>query len=117
VLTAPIPGSSTPNLPFGGAIFTGLSIPLLLNLSFFRSLAIVEARFNEAAIILPQKEESLVLQHAASMHRTASNDARTTPVLQTARRVQNAADALHKTLVTFRNMQSIVEKYASLPLT
>jgi hypothetical protein len=88
-----------------------------LNLSFFRSLAIVEARFNEAAIILPQKEESLVLQHAASMHRTASNDERTTPDLQTARRDQKAANALHKTLVTFRNMQSIVEKYASLPLT
>src|SRR4029077_3582423 len=30
VLTAPIPGSSTPNLPLGGAIFPGFSIPLLL---------------------------------------------------------------------------------------
>jgi hypothetical protein len=37
VLTAPIPGSSTPNLPFGGAIFPGLSIPLLLELEFLRS--------------------------------------------------------------------------------
>src|SRR5216684_6646983 len=30
VLTAPIPGNSTPNLPLGGAIFPGFSIPLLL---------------------------------------------------------------------------------------
>src|SRR5258705_3068119 len=37
VLTAPIPGSSTPNLPFGGAILTGLSIPLLLELEFLHS--------------------------------------------------------------------------------
>src|SRR3954468_126111 len=29
VLTAPIPGSSTPNFPFAGAIFPGFSIPLL----------------------------------------------------------------------------------------
>src|SRR6267142_4395417 len=34
VLTAPIPGSNTPNLPFAGAIFTGLSIPLLFELKF-----------------------------------------------------------------------------------
>jgi hypothetical protein len=39
VLTAPIPGSNTPNLPFGGAIFPGLSIPLLLGLESLRSLA------------------------------------------------------------------------------
>ena len=29
VLTAPMPGSSTPNFPFAGAIFAGFSIPLL----------------------------------------------------------------------------------------
>src|ERR1700687_5713206 len=34
VLTAPIPGSSTPNLPLGGAIFPGFSIPLLLESLF-----------------------------------------------------------------------------------
>src|SRR4029077_9744633 len=33
VLTAPIPGNSTPNLPLGGAIFPGFSIPLLLQLA------------------------------------------------------------------------------------
>jgi hypothetical protein len=32
VLTAPIPGSSTPSLPLGGPIFPGFSIPLLLEL-------------------------------------------------------------------------------------
>src|SRR5260370_12022574 len=32
VLTAPIPGNKTPNLPLGGAIFAGFSIPLLLEL-------------------------------------------------------------------------------------
>src|ERR1700730_15798027 len=30
VLTAPIPGSNTPNFPLAGSIFPGLSIPLLL---------------------------------------------------------------------------------------
>jgi hypothetical protein len=39
VLTAPIPGNRTPNLPLGGAIFAGFSIPLLLELeSHFSSL-------------------------------------------------------------------------------
>src|SRR5712671_1139581 len=48
VLTAPIPGRSTPNLPFGGAILTGLSIPLLLELEFLHSRAHV--RVNRAVL-------------------------------------------------------------------
>src|SRR4029077_1843967 len=84
VLTAPIPGNSTPNLPFGGAIFPGFSIPLLFepgsrlhalgrqDLLSIKDGFSLTARTNARPFAAPQVGTE-----------QASNDARTPPVLQT----------------------------------
>ena len=62
VLTAPIPGNSTPNFPFAGAIFAGFSMPLLKKIDM---------------------KTTVTPTDAARHYKQTSNDARTSDDLQT----------------------------------
>src|ERR1700730_18028928 len=82
VLTAPIPGKSTPNLPLGGAIFPGFSIPLLLECeSHCHSPCRLDFCHYEQTEPI-QLGLALALRCRASCTEQASNDARTPLVLQ-----------------------------------
>ncbi len=79
VLTAPIPGNKTPNLPLGGAIFAGFSIPLLLEL---------ESQYNSPIGLIYINGSShrgtrvLLSPARRDCPEQVSYDARTPPILQ-----------------------------------
>jgi hypothetical protein len=76
VLTAPIPGVSTPSFPFGGAILTGLRIHFPLGLVFERFVtpAVVSARVPRGALCgtklnMMMHGESICKSFAAKLER------------------------------------------------
>src|SRR5260370_41081118 len=79
VLTAPIPGNKTPNLPLGGALFAGFSIPLLLEL---------ESQYNSPIGLIYINRSShpgtrgLLSPSRRDCPEKVSYDSRTPPILQ-----------------------------------